>query len=184
MPRTLHARRGLSRGSKPLWLSKPVRRTRNWRRTLAAERLEERTLLSAVAPPSGLVSWWTADNTAADLRGLNNATLVNGTTYATGKVGYAFALDGVNDRVQMADSESLALTNSLTIEGWVKADSIPAQQGEILFRGDDRGGLDPYSLSLQSNGSLRFEIVSESSRDELVGPRHAGRVVACGRHAG
>ena len=36
---------------------------------LGLERLEERALLAAVAPPSGLVSWWTADNTAADLKG-------------------------------------------------------------------------------------------------------------------
>ena len=96
--------------------------------------------------------------------GLNNATLMSGTTYATGKVGQAFSLDGVNDRVQMADSESLKLTNSLTIEGWVKADSIPAQQGEILFRGDDRGGLDPYSLSCSPMEACDFEIVSGPAR--------------------
>src|SRR5713226_7809955 len=37
------------------------------RLTLYVEPLERRHVLSAVAPPSGLVSWWTADNTAADL---------------------------------------------------------------------------------------------------------------------
>ena len=49
---------------------------------MSLECLEGRELLTAVAVPSGLVSWWTADNTAADLTGLNNATLYNGATYA------------------------------------------------------------------------------------------------------
>src|SRR5205807_1366390 len=52
------------------------------RTQLHLEPLEDRTVPAAVAPPSGLVSWWTADNTAADLEGLNNATLYNGTTFA------------------------------------------------------------------------------------------------------
>src|SRR4051794_23409737 len=77
------------------------------------ERLEGRELLTAVGVPDGLVSWWTADGTPADLKGLNNATLYNGTTYATGEVGQAFKFDGVDDRVQVADFNSLKLTASL-----------------------------------------------------------------------
>ena len=30
--------------------------------------------------------------------------------------------------------------------------------GSIMFRGDDRGGLDPYSLDLLPDGRLRFEV--------------------------
>ena len=113
-------------------------------------------------PVPGLVSWWTGDNTASDDAGTNDGTLVSGATYANGQIGPAFSFDGVDDRVGVADSASLKLTSSMTIEGWIKATSIPVpgQQGEILFRGDDRGGLDPYSLSVQSNGSLRFEVSS------------------------
>ena len=111
-------------------------------------------------PVAGLVAWWTGDNTASDSAGGNDSTLVNGAAYAAGQIGSAFSFDGVNDRVQVPDSESLKLSESLTIEGWVKANSIPVagQQGEILFRGDDRGGLDPYSLSVQAHGMLRFEV--------------------------
>ncbi len=42
---------------------------------LAVEQLEDRTVPTAVAAPSGLVSWWTANSTAADLIGGNNAAL-------------------------------------------------------------------------------------------------------------
>lgn len=127
-----------------------------------------------LAPPQGLVSWWTADGTAADLMQRNDAELVDGTTFAAGMVGQAFNFDGVNDRVQLPDSESLKLTESLSIEGWIKADSLPVQQGEILFRGDDRGGLDPYSLSLQSNGSLRFEVASLNGAASVWAPLPLG----------
>src|SRR5262249_36553122 len=77
------------------------------------ETLEDRTVPSAVAPPPGLVSWWSADNTATDLRGLNNATLTNGTMYAAGEVGQAWSFDGVNDRVLLSDSDSLKFTQSM-----------------------------------------------------------------------
>jgi hypothetical protein len=56
------------------------------RPTLAVELLEERTVLTAVAAPSGLVSWWTANGTANDFMGLNNANPI-GLTYAAGEVG-------------------------------------------------------------------------------------------------
>src|SRR3989304_5996219 len=50
-----------------------------------------------VTPPSGMVSWWGGDGNAFDIIGANNGTLMNGATYAAGKVGQAFSFDGVND---------------------------------------------------------------------------------------
>jgi sugar lactone lactonase YvrE len=127
-----------------------------WR--LAVEMLEDRCVPTAVAAPSGLVGWWTANNTGADVMGLNNATLFNGATYATGEVGQAFNFDGVNDRISVADSASLKLTTSLTIGGWIKVNAFPASgSGEIFFRGDDTRS--PYSLSIRSDISqLNFSI--------------------------
>ena len=101
-----------------------------------------------------------ADNTAADAVGTNDATLINGATYASGQINQAFCFDGIDDRVQVADSPSLKLTESLTIEAWVRADSVPIPGGVILFRGDDRGGLDPYVLDVLENGTVRFMVTS------------------------
>src|SRR5207253_793407 len=99
------------------------------------------------------------NNTAADLIGGNNATLYNGVKYATGMVGQAFSFDGVNDRANVADADSLKFTASMTIEGWIKVNAFPtSDHGEIFFRGDDRGGLDAYSLSVEPNGTLKFLI--------------------------
>ena len=134
-------------------------RRRNIRaRRLQLETLESRALLAAVAAPSGLVSWWQAENSGADVMGLNNASLYNGATYAAGEVGNAFRFDGVDDRGQLADADNLKFTASMTIEGWVKVNAFPAEHGEIFFRGDDRGGLDPYQLSVEPNGTLSFLI--------------------------
>jgi outer membrane protein assembly factor BamB len=131
------------------------------------EILEDRTVPTAVAAPSNLISWWQAQNSPADVMGLNNATLYSGTKYAAGIVGQAFSFDGVNDRAQVADADSLKFTASMSIEGWIKVNGFPSGtngvvHGEILFRGDDRGGLDPYSLSVEPNGTLNFLITPDN----------------------
>jgi hypothetical protein len=147
--------------------SSPTRRTahRPSRYRLAVELLEDRTVPTAVAPPSGLVSWWTADTTAADLTGRNNATLSN-VTYAAGEDGQAFNFNGSNGWAALGDPSSLAFTQSFSIEGWIKVNGLPTNYnfGTIMFRGDDRGGLDPYTLVISPNGNLQFGIDNASNQ--------------------
>jgi hypothetical protein len=96
-------------------------------------------------------------------------------------VGQAFSFDGSNDRAQAADSPSLAVTGSMTIEGWLRVDAFPAgapaDHGEILFRGDDRGGLDPYSLSVEPNGNLLFQVSGLSGGVGVQAPVPTGQFV-------
>src|SRR5262249_6256482 len=133
-------------------------------RQLCVEMLEDRTVPTAVAPPSGLVSWWTADNTASDLMTRNNATLYNGVAYAPGEVQQAFSFDGVDDRVAVGDSASLGLTASLSIEGWILVRGYSTTtNSQILWRGDDRGGLDPYKLNIHTDGQLYFTVTDASN---------------------
>jgi hypothetical protein len=74
--------------------------------------------------PSGLVSWWPADGNARDIAGGNNGTLVNGVTYVTGEVGEAFSFNnGGTQAVDIPYSSSLNITNQVTIEFWMKADT-------------------------------------------------------------
>jgi len=143
------------------------------------EVLEDRTVPTAVAPPPGLISWWTADNTAADLIGGNDATLINGTTFAGGEVRQAFSFDGVDDRAQLPDASNLALTESLTIEAWIRLDAITGGKQLIFFRGDDRNGLDPYRLEVWTDGALRFhlESLSEQINQQTPSPLAVGQFV-------
>ena len=121
------------------------------------ERLEDRSLLAA-----GLVSHWTGDNTAADAVGTNHGTLINGTTYVAGQVGQAFSLDGIDDRIGVADSSSCS-HQFADDRGLGESQFLPSRgsgSGLILFRGDDREELDPYSLALTENGVINFQINS------------------------
>jgi len=73
-----------------------------------------------VEPPAGLVSWWPGDGNADDAAGDNDATLVGGATFAPGKVGPAFALDGVEAYVDAGNAPSLHVSpGDFTIEAWV-----------------------------------------------------------------
>ncbi len=98
--------------------------------------------------PDGAVSWWTGDGTAEDLLGRNHATLQNGTSFAIGKVGQGFLLDGADDFVLVPDSASLDLANELTIELWYKSDR--ASGGEPLFDKRSGGGPCNYGAILSS----------------------------------
>ncbi|UCG70113.1 MAG: PKD domain-containing protein [Thermoplasmata archaeon] len=126
-----------------------------------------------LAPPSDLVSWWPGDDNANDLIGANHGTLLGGTTFEPGVVGQAFSFDGYNDRVSVPDSDNLKITGSMTIDAWLFIRSFPPPlrgHAQILFRGDDRGGLDPYYLSAQSNGNIRFHVESLTARTNLEAP--------------
>lgn len=68
---------------------------------------------------TGIVGFWTGDDTPNDGVGSNNGTLINGATYAAGKINNAFSLDGVNDYVQFNDT-GWNLTGDFSVSFWVK----------------------------------------------------------------
>nr|UXE45636.1 hypothetical protein Hi04_10k_c5016_00045 [uncultured bacterium] len=93
-------------------------------------------------------------------------------------VGQAFSFDGVDDRLQVTDNDDLKLTKSLSIEGWVRVNGFPSiDHGEILFRGDDRNGLDPYSLSTEPNGTVNFHIDSGNGTADISAPIPLGKFI-------
>jgi hypothetical protein len=76
-----------------------------------------------VPPPSGLVSWWTAEGNANDIAGANNGNPTGGIGYASGKVGQAFVFNGSTSYIPVPASASLnigATGSGITIECWVK----------------------------------------------------------------
>lgn len=129
-----------------------------------------------------MVSWWNGDidpstGRLKDLINLNYGALINGATNYSGLTnspgtnifGTNFVVVGTNSivltnpplsKVELGDPESLALTNSFTIEGWVDPVSLPATNGvaEIFWRGDQRACHVAYALGLTSSGSIRFHV--------------------------
>jgi Tol biopolymer transport system component len=74
-----------------------------------------------IPPPPGMVAWWSGDKTSLDPVGGINGAMMNGATFAPGKVGQAFKLDGTDDYVQIPfDSRYNFLpTGQFTIELWM-----------------------------------------------------------------
>lgn len=83
-------------------------------------------LLGAVAPAgdafaAGPVSRWSAEGSANDGTGANPGVLTNGASFAPGKVGQAFRLDGSNDHVLVQNSSTLDFkAGDFTIQAWVQ----------------------------------------------------------------
>lgn len=74
---------------------------------------------TCVECPAGLISRWSGDGNANDIIGSNHGTLKGGATFAPGKVGQAFSLDGVNDYIHVAESPTLDIVDKITIEAWI-----------------------------------------------------------------
>ena len=121
--------------------------------------------LSCFPPPPDIVSWFKAEGNANDTQGLSNGTLLNGATFATGKVGQAFSLDGVNDYVRIPDSTPLRPTN-VTLEAWINFSASPTGTRMIFNKPLGNGTLDSYQIFYE-NGQLQALVSDLSS----LGPR-------------
>jgi hypothetical protein len=118
-----------------------------------------------VAPSANLVSWWPGDGDATDYQDLNPGTLKNGVLFASGRVGQAFNLDGVNDYVDAGNPTNLQLPNTGTISSWVYMDAANkvGLQGIIVKQGAygfflNGGALATYDWSLNSLRSTGIDL--------------------------
>ena len=106
----------------------------------------------------GLVSYWSFDKAtikdgiAKDSQGNNDGTINGEPKVVAGKIGEALEFDGEKDYVKIPSSDSL-ITKEVTMEVWVKFDSLPTDE--------DPGGLNtifgghPYELHLTQAGQAQ-----------------------------
>src|SRR4029079_7327263 len=71
---------------------------------------------------------------------------------ATGKVGEAFSLDGVNDYVRIPDAPAFDQTNSITVEAWMKSTG-PQSDSLYLLVDKSHGWTDATGWGLQGDSS-------------------------------
>jgi len=87
----------------------------------------------------GLVLWLKfnegSGTTAYDSSFYNNHGTIYGAVYTDGKFGKALSLDGVDDYVEVADSESLDITDEITIVVWAKPDGAN-EMGYLVAKGN------------------------------------------------
>lgn len=102
-------------------------------------------------PPNNMVSWWQGEQNALDSRSNNHGTLQNGATFAGGKVGRAFSLDGVDDRVLIGDPvpASLQIQNEISLNAWIYVTQYPTA-------GDALGMIVGSQYDVTSSGASIF----------------------------
>ena len=101
----------------------------------------------------------------------NNGTLTNGPTWQAESncvSGSCLSFDGVDDYVDCGNKPSLDITGAITIEAWVKLNSIKIQ--DIVGKGVGETYM-PYDLVLNSDGTIYYlESSNGSTWGTLINP--------------
>ncbi len=127
-----------------------------------------------------LVGWWWFDEglgtVASDSSGYgNNGTLMNGTTWGTGKFGKAANFDGVDDYIDVPNKPILCVSTEVTVMAWVNLtrwEYPGAGYQGIIAKGNT---VRSYSLYTTSAGVLHFS-VTDLTTNAYVGPTSSSTV--------
>jgi hypothetical protein len=105
-------------------------------------------LASAALAQDGPVASWSFDegrgDTVADGSGEGNTGKVHGPAFVKRGEGYALRFDGKDDWVDCGAGASLNLTDTVTLEAWVRPLGLPAAEPMILGKYFDSYGLTQY----------------------------------------
>jgi hypothetical protein len=117
------------------------------------------TQAAIINPHPGLVGWWPLDEgigtVAGDISGNGNTGTIYGATSVSGKFGSALSFNGVNNFVNVPDSDTLnfGTTTNFTITCWLNV----AQSGVYqYFLAKDYGSPGSWELFIDSTNVLRF----------------------------
>lgn len=119
--------------------------------------------IRCLTPPPGMVSWWPGDGNADDIVNDNHGICEGGATFGPGLVGQAFKLDGVDDFINIPDSENLNVgTDDFTVDLWVNFESIEGEQVliekyiEVTLAPPPFPELNGWSLTKLDHNHIRF----------------------------
>jgi len=119
-----------------------------------------------VAPPAGLLSWWTGDVDESDLYGVNNPSAVNAVTLVPGKVldGFTFGTGGY---VDIPASSTLA-NQKFTWDAWVEPEGPGPNNddtGSVIVQLGNDNDQEYVSVSL----AWRATVYVQTERGAIVG---------------
>jgi hypothetical protein len=128
-------------------------------------------LMLTTAPQ--LVAHWSGNGTFEDSVTHQVAQGMGGVVFVPGPFGKAFDLGGEGSVIYVPDSDRFKITEALTLSCWIRLRHRPengsSSQAQIIFRGDDRTGLDPYRLDVSNNMQWQFAIDNEQNHECLIG---------------
>lgn len=142
---------------------------------------------SCAPSPHGLTAYWPGDGNANDIQQGWHGELRNGAAFSPGRVGLAFALDGVDDSIQISSplvegaSPGEKPEHQFTMAAWVKFNRVPAMAMSIVERVSFRNTGKPGSRLLKDDqGRFIFCYGGFSAADCLAGesPAVRGKTVA------
>ena len=107
--------------------------------------------------PANAAAWWRGENNANDSVGGNHGALAGGATFADGKVGRGFHLDGADDVVEIPDNAAFTPGAAMTVEAWIR-DANPAVAGTILSQYDSSAAQIGWSFSVLAGGQIQFSV--------------------------
>ncbi len=81
-----------------------------------------------VAPPAGLVGWWSGEGNADDVWDGNPGVVSGSVPYTAGRVGQAFVFGSGHVRIPASPSLNVGAGPGLTLEAWVKPNQILTQR--------------------------------------------------------
>jgi len=123
---------------------------------------------NAVTPPA-LVGYWNLDETsgttAHDSSGNSNDGTVYSATWTVGKIDNALNFNGANSWVSIPSSNSLSGVSQLTLQAWIKPDTLSTNPQMKQIVGKSSGVPqynDEYGLELVG-GAVRFYVSGASS---------------------
>ncbi len=112
-------------------------------------------------PPSGMISWWAAENNPGDNLNRNNGVLLGNAGFSAGMVGSALNLDGNGDYIQVATPTGLPVGNAArTVELWFRAPATPGESG--LFQYGTANGGQMFGLITSGNAPGRLYFYGHS----------------------
>ena len=99
----------------------------------------------------------------------NNANLLNGATWGSGRLGGGLAVDGVNDIAAVPNSSSLeGFTDAFTVSAWVRRPASQSGWRAVVSRQLTTNSVDQFHLSFY-NGQPRFGVNTTNGGNQYVG---------------